>query len=129
LIDRYEEPAAEGDITRIFASILVDHEHDHVHLAKRHRGRIHHALVHAVRRLVDARGVDEHDLAGGARADAENPVPRGLGLVGDDRDLLADEPVEERGFASVGPPHERDQSGLHASSASTSGEIRLRRTL
>jgi GTP-binding protein Era len=26
VIDRYEEPAGEGDITRIFASILVDHD-------------------------------------------------------------------------------------------------------
>ena len=36
----------------------------------------------------------------------------GLGLVGDDRDFVADESVEERGFADVGAADEGNETGV-----------------
>ena len=44
---------------------------------------------------------------------AEDPVPRGLRLVGDDRDLRPDEPVQQRGLPGVGPADQGDEAGLH----------------
>ena len=58
-------------------------------------------------RPVDPRRIDEHDLAAALHVlDGEDPVAGGLRLVGDDGDLLADDPVQERGLAGVGPADE-----------------------
>src|SRR5690606_29249433 len=93
-------------------------------------GRIHHAPVHPVHRLVDTGRVDEHDLTGRHVAHTDNPVPGGLRLVGDDGQLLAGESVEQRRLAGVGPAHERDEPGLHSSSRPSTGcGCRRRRTL
>ena len=51
---------------------------------------------------MDARRVDENNLtAAGDVFDARDPAARGLGLVGDDRDLGSDEHIEEGGLAGV----------------------------
>ena len=39
--------------------------------------------------------------------------PRGLGLVGHDGELVADDAIEQRGLARVGTPEERDDAALH----------------
>src|SRR5690349_3527078 len=64
---------------------------------------------------MDAGRVDEDDLPCGCRVvlRAEDPRPRRLRLVGDDGDLLADDAIEQRGFAGIGPADDRDVSGFH----------------
>ena len=58
----------------------------------------------------------------GIVADADDAIARGLRLVGDDGELLADQPVEQRGLAGVGPADERDEAALHsAGSAAAAG--------
>ena len=48
-----------------------------------------------------------------AVAHADDAGARRLRLVRDDRDLLADEPVQQRRLAGVRPADERDEAGLH----------------
>ena len=61
--------------------------------------------------------VDEHDLstalpfAFGNVDDALNPVPRGLGLGGNDRELFAYERIEQRGLARVGAAENTNETG------------------
>ena len=57
---------------------------------------------------MDAGRVDERDLGGRAPGDSEDARPGRLGLVGDDRDLLPDERVDQRGLARVRPPDDGD---------------------
>ena len=57
--------------------------------------------------------VEEHDLRVGIVPHAQNARPRRLRLVGDDRQLGADQPVEQRRLAGVGTADERDEPGLH----------------
>ena len=59
------------------------------------------------------RRVDEHDLSFGIVANAGNAIARGLRLVGNDGELLADQTVEEGGLAGVGPADQRDEPALH----------------
>ena len=69
--------------------------------------------VSASRGLLHAREVDQHELAAVAVALADDPAdraPRGLRLVGDDRDLRADERVHERRLADVRPAGDRDEA-------------------
>ena len=75
--------------------------------------RVDHPHVQAMQRPVDARRVDEHELRRPAGLDAEDAPARGLRLVRHDRDLAADQRVEQRGLAGVGPADERDVAGLH----------------
>ncbi len=105
----------------------VDHQHDDVHLAQRVGGRLDHAPVHPVHRLVDARRVDEHDLPGSAVAHAHDPVTRGLRLVGDDRELLPRKSIEQRRLAGVRPADERHEAGLHSAAPASTCGARLRR--
>ena len=58
--------------------------------------------------LRHARRIDEHVLAAGQRQDAVQQVPRGLRLGRDDRELLADQPVEEARLAGVRPADQAD---------------------
>jgi len=61
---------------------------------------------------VDARRVDKNDLSVAACDNTLDAVPRRLRLVRDSRDLFADEAVEQRRFARVRPPDERDQTAF-----------------
>ncbi len=61
-----------------------------------------------VLRLVNAGRVDERDLGARPPGHAEDALARRLGLVRDDRHLLADEGVDERGLAGVGAADHRD---------------------
>ena len=74
---------------------------------------IDHPHVQAMQGLVDTRGIQEHDLATRILAHAGNAIAGGLGLVRDNRDLLPDQPVEQRGLARIGPADQRHKTGLH----------------
>ena len=81
-------------------------------------------------RPVDAGRVDEHELAVVQVLDGEDPVPRRLRLVRDDRDLGADDQVEERGLAGVGTADERDEPGAcHYRRSTGASCARRKRTL
>jgi hypothetical protein len=60
---------------------------------------------------VQARGVDQHELGPGQVADADDPVAGGLGLVGNDRDLFVEDPVEQGLLADIGPADQGNETG------------------
>jgi hypothetical protein len=57
-----------------------------------------------------ARRIDKDELGWTHGADARDPVPRGLGLVGRDADLLSDQGIEQRRLADVGLADDGDQA-------------------
>ncbi len=65
-------------------------------------------MQHAARAAGIAWRVDEHGLAGGTVQYAENPVARGVRLGRDNAELFADERIQQRRFADVGPPEQRN---------------------
>ena len=78
----------------------------------------HHLAAERRVRTVNSWSVDQNDLAAqlalllGHMDDPQNAVTRGLGLRTDDGQLLADQSIEERGFAGVGTAQYADESGM-----------------
>jgi hypothetical protein len=70
------------------------HHRDHrIRVAQRFERGIHHPDVQPVQGAVNTGGIDEHHLAPWIPPDADDAVARGLRLVGDDGELLADNAV------------------------------------
>ena len=65
--------------------------------------------------------VDEHELRVVVREDAANPLPRRVRDRGDDRDLGADERVDERRLADVGAAGDGGEARLHSGRLHASG--------
>lgn len=61
-------------------------------------------------RLVDARRVEEDDLAFVIRMDAEDAVARRLCLIGDDRDFMLDDAVDECRLANIRAADDGDET-------------------
>ena len=104
----------------------VDHEADDVDVADGVGGGVVEAFAEKRARLVDARRVDEDDLD---VAPVEHPAHLRAGrlhLVGHDRDLGAEDPVEQRRFPDVGPPHEGGEARPHSSGRSSPGRRVMR---
>ena len=59
--------------------------------------------------FLQAGGVDHREAQVGELGLALAPVARDAWLVVDERQLLADEPVEQSGLADVRPPDDRDR--------------------
>lgn len=86
---------------------------------KHHRVHVGHALLHHPHHvvaqlgpgLVEAGGVDEHKLAVPPVEDGADAVAGGLGLIGDDGNLLPHQGVGQGGLSHVGPPHDGDHAG------------------
>ena len=76
--------------------------------------RVVEPLPHQGARLVDARRVDEDDLRLGPVQHAADLVAGRLRLVRDDRDLLAEDLVEQRRLAHVGAADEGHEPGAEA---------------
>ena len=97
------------------ALLAVEQEQHGVGLGELVLDALLHALGERVARALDAREVGQHELPRvrpfRVRRDAADRPPGGLRLVGDDRDLLAHERVDERRLADVGPPRQRDEAG------------------
>ena len=89
------------------------HQQKHrVHVGHALLDHLHHVVPQAGAGLVQAGGVQEDELAAlpvHHRADA---VAGGLGLVGDDGDLLAHQGVGQGGLTHVGAAHDADHSGF-----------------
>ena len=60
-------------------------------------------------RLVDARRIEEDDLTFVVRMDAEDAVARRLGLIGDNRDFVFDDMVDERRLADIRAADDGDE--------------------
>ncbi len=121
--------AGDEAVARAHALLGVEDEQRGVGL--RHLGldAVLHALGQCVAGPLDPRQVDEHQLRvlqGGHPADGPSC---GLGLVRHDRHLAPDHAVDERRFADVRAPRERDQAraregrGYHFSSSACSASI------
>ncbi len=72
-------------------------------------GRLH-AARERVERLLEARQVEQHDLAAVEADDAGDAPPGGLRVVADDADLAPDQRVDQRGLAHVGTPEDGDEA-------------------
>jgi len=59
---------------------------------------------------VNAGRIDQDDLGVVTIQDSLDSIASGLWLIGDDGDLLADKRIDERGFACVGPAHDRHET-------------------
>ena len=86
------------------------HQYGGVHIGD--AGSYHpvHVLPQPVPCLVKPRRVGEHELTIPPGDDAADAVAGGLGLVGDDGDLLPYQCVEQGGFAHVGAANDGDDS-------------------
>ena len=73
---------------------------------------LHHIVPQPGAGPVEARGVHEHELGVPPVHHAADAVPGGLGLGGDNGDLLPHQGVGQSGFAHVGPAGNGDHGGF-----------------
>ena len=97
-----------GRCHRVDAARGVDQQHGLVGVRGARPGRRHHRPVEPAPRREDAGRVDKDDLRRAFDRDAEQPAARRLRLGRDDRELVADEPVEQRRLAGIGRADQRD---------------------
>ncbi len=71
----------------------------------------HHLPIEHGFGVVNARSVDEDDLAFGAGDDALDAIAGGLRLGSDDGNFLADVMIQQRGFAGVWTADDGDEAG------------------
>ncbi len=103
------QPATDLLVERGDAGARVDHKQRCVGVLQRDLGLRAHPAGQAVRLLVlPPGGVDRLELEAGKPGLAEAPVTRHPRLVVDQRDALADQPVEQRRLADVGAPDDDD---------------------
>ena len=105
------------------ALLAVDHEEDDVGVGQLALDPALHPLGEDVARALHAGKVDEDELALGLEVggDAADRPARRLRPAGDDRDVGADEGVDQGRLADVGPAGEPDEAGAcHRSPANTS---------
>ena len=88
------------------------HQHHHaVHAIHRFADGLHHVVAQLGAGGVDAGGIQEHHLPVITGHNAHDAVAGGLGAVGDDGDLLADEGVHQRGLAHIGTANDGHKTG------------------
>ena len=104
-----------GDVVvlRRQAVARIDHEDDHIGLGHRLARLLGHFLEDArFGRRLEAAGVDDDVFAVAQPPLTIVPVARQPRKVGHDGIAAFRQPVEQRGFAHIGPPHQRDH-GFH----------------
>ena len=94
-------------------SSRVDHEQHDVGVGDLALDAALHALGEGVAGALHAGQVGEHELPArvGVGGDAADRAAGGLGALGDDRDVRADDRVDERRLAGVRPAGEADEAG------------------
>ena len=75
---------------------------------------VHHLAAERGIGRVQARSIDEHDLAALLRHDALNAIARGLRFRCNDGDLLSDQVIQQRGFSRVGAADNGHKAGAEA---------------
>ena len=102
----------------------VHHHHHHVNIAYGGAGGAIHVAIDRFPGLhVQARGVHENDLVAALGLDTQHPMAGGLGLAGGNTYLLAQQVIEQRGLAHVGPA-----DNGHVAAASVAFNCHLRPT-
>ena len=92
----------------------VDEQRHDVHVGELGQGALVELAAERVLGLVQARRVDEYDLAPLAVEDAAHAPPRGLRHGRGNGHLLAQAGVEQRRLAGVGAPHKRHDPAAEA---------------
>ena len=104
----------KGAIVRRQAGARVDHEHQGVGKPDRGLGLLLHPRgQRALGALVEARGVDHGEFEIAEASLALAAVAGDAGLVIDQRELLSDQPVEQRRFSDIGPADNGNREGGH----------------
>ena len=83
-----------------------------VHVGEAGGDHLHHILSQGVTGLVEARSVQQDELGVPPLHHAVNTVVGGLGLVGDDSDLLPHQGVGQAGLAHIGPSADGDHGDI-----------------
>ena len=92
----------------------LDHEkHDVDRLEAALHAAVHRAIERIHMLVLEARRIDENQLAAAGRQNPRDAVPGRLGAAGSDADLLSDDMVEQGGLADIRPAHDGDISGPH----------------
>ena len=117
---RHETVAGANSLARI------EHEQDALDVLEGRVDGALHVLGQRVAGPLEAGQVGEHELELGAVRDAEDPPPRRLRLVRDDRDLAAAEGVHERRLPDVRTSSDGDEPAsqpgrFHVSGRSSAG--------
>ena len=117
------QPIGHLVVERRESGMGVDDEEDQVRLLDRHPRLVLHALLDVGARLeLEAAGVDHGERAAVPLGGAVDAIPGGARDVGDDRQALADEPVEERALPDVRAADDGDDGqGGHAAECSQCG--------
>ena len=97
---------------RAGAALAVDHQRDHVGALRPAPGGGDHRAVEPALGFEDAGRVDQQQLRLPLDRDAHQPRARGLRLGTDDRDLLADQRVDQRRFARIGRADDGDEAAM-----------------
>ena len=98
----------------IEAALRVDQQADDVGIVRAAPGVRHHGAVEPASGREDAGRIDEDSCELPDDRDAAHQRARGLHLVGDDRDLGADQRVDQRRFAGVGRADQRDEAAARS---------------
>ena len=93
------------------ATMRLDQQHDDIGIRRPAPGRLDHRPIQTPARTEQAGRVHEYDLRLSSHADTADPGPGSLHLVGDDRDLGPDHPVQQRGLAGIGFADQRHKPG------------------
>ena len=119
-----DEPVAGAE-----ALLGVDDQQAAVRIGELVLDPVLHPFGELVARTLDARQVNEDQLPVGPVGDAADRPPGRLGLVGDDRDLGADDRVGQRRLADVRPAGKGDEAraGCHFNGHRVSGSCRSQR--
>ena len=100
----------DEEVARAFLFIPGNEEQDGVDVAQGLISRFIHEFPQLMLWLVDARRVEEDDLTFVVRMDAEDAVARRLGLIGDDRDFMLDDAVDECRLADIRAADDGDET-------------------
>src|ERR1051326_2617610 len=100
----------QGATVIIKPTARIDEHADEARIVRAGPRDRHHRAVEAAARRENPRRVDEHNLRGAPDGDAAPQRPRRLHLVTDDRDLGADERIDEGRFAGIGGADPRDEA-------------------
>ena len=100
------------------ALLGVDQHRDDVGVVRAAPGRRDHGAVEPPPRRENARRVDEDELRAALHRDAAHQRARRLHLGRDDRDLAADQRIDQRRFAGIGRADQRDEAAARGFAAS-----------
>ena len=90
----------------------VDQKETDIHVPSRFNGCGNHPLIQFRFSLMDPRRIEKDQLPSFQVPDAENTVPRGLGLFRDNGNLFFQDGVEKGRFPSVGSSEDSNVTGL-----------------